>query len=88
MQEFISIWFREIIIALTIVGVIGISSYLINSFRRKAKVDADIHKKIWRISKAVIVFAKLIDSQIEQKHPDVKSELEDVVKEIIESNGD
>ena len=66
---------------------IGVGGFLANSFRKHLGVVAEIQKTQWRIAKAIILMAKMIDDQVEREHPKTNSELEDIVRELLKSNG-
>ena len=86
MEFLIDLW-REIIF--TIVIAIGVSVFAwvrkkVKNTESNAKEIEKLRKFRWRITKTVIIMAKLIDSQTEKAHEGTVSELEEVVKELLE----
>ena len=86
MEFLIDLW-REIIF--TIVIAIGVSVFAwvrkkVKNTESNAKEIEKLRKFRWRITKTVIIMAKLIDLQTEKAHEGTVSELEEVVKELLE----
>ena len=47
-----------------------------------------LRKAFWRVSKAVVIMAKILDDQTEKSHPELNPALEEIVDELLkESNG-
>ena len=86
-MEFLNDLWREIIF--TIVIAIGVSVFAwvrkkVKNTESNAKEIEKLRKFRWRITKTVIIMAKLIDLQTEKAHEGTVSELEEVVKELLE----
>ena len=65
---------------------------------KKAKEMADyeeikkqielLRKAFWRVSKTVVIMAKILDDQTEKNHPELNPMLEEITEELLnESNG-
>lgn len=87
MFEFIETLWKEIIIAV----ILGLGSLVVHYFKKRSDAMKEIKKEIinlrkfkWRITKAIIIFAKLLDAKTEELHSDVSSELEEIVKELLD----
>ena len=90
METFLDSLWQEIIVGIVIATVLGLFGLIWKHLKKRneeldfiKKELAILRKRQWRVAKAVIIFAKLEDEKIE-KHHDTSSELEEVVKEIIE----
>lgn len=94
METFLDSLWEEIIVAIVVAGVLALLGIIRNHLKKRSE-DLDfikkeieiLRKRQWRVAKAVIIFAKLEDEKIE-KHHDTSSELEEIVKEIIELDED
>lgn len=57
---------------------------------QKAKTEEiwreEIQKSIWRINKTIIILTKILDDFTMKHHPDLTSNLEDIVSEILREN--
>jgi hypothetical protein len=47
----------------------------------------DLRKRSYRIEKTLIILAKLQEDVVERTHPELKTEWEDIVKELLKGNG-
>ncbi len=65
---------------------------------KKAKEDADyaeikrqislLRKAVWRISKTMVIMAKMLDDQTEKTHPELSPIIEEITSELLkEDNG-
>lgn len=77
-----------LIIVATIVA--GISGYIASVFKRKAdRADRleqqieDLCKRLYRFEKAFIILVKMQEEQISKSHPELKTDWEDIVKELL-----
>ena len=43
--------------------------------------------KVYRIEKAMVILAKLQEDVVERIHPELKTEWEEIVKELLSGNG-
>ena len=87
MLEFIELLWKEIIIAI----ILGLGSLVVHYVKKRADTMKKVQEEIinlrkfkWRITKAIIIFAKLLDAKTEELHSDVSSELEEIVKELLD----
>jgi len=47
-----------------------------------------LRKAFWRVSKTVVIMAKMLDDQTEKSHPELNPMLEEIAEELLkESNG-
>ena len=47
----------------------------------------DLKKAVWRLTKTVLILAKLVDKNTRRAHPELDTELEDIARELLSSNG-
>ena len=94
METFLDTLWEEIVTAMVIAGVLALLGIIYNHLKKRnenldfiKKEITTLRKRQWRVAKAVIIFAKLEDEKTE-KHHDTSSELEEVVREIIELDTD
>ena len=87
MLEFIETLWKEIII----VVLLCLGSLMVHYLKKRVDTVKEVQKEIislrkfkWRITKAIIIFAKLLDAKTEELHSDVSSELEEIVKELLD----
>ncbi len=84
------------ILLYTVLGALisgGVASLFV-WLKRRAQNKEDHHddvenlkKSVWRLNKTVIILAKLLDEKGKKAHPEISSELEEIAKELLESNG-
>ena len=81
-----------IIIGLAITGVTGT---IVGYFRTRSKCLremqkdlSDMSKRNFRIEKAIIILARMIDEQTDKAHPELNTDLDGLIKEILRSNND
>jgi|TARA_R110002110_G_scaffold113247_4_gene281060 hypothetical protein len=81
-----------IIIGLTITGISG---GIIGFFRTRSKCLQKmsehievLSKRSFRIEKAIIILARMIDEQTDKAHPELHTDLDGLIKEILRSNND
>jgi len=70
-------------------GVGGFSFWLKKRGNKKAKhIDdvADLKKAVWRLTKTVLILAKLSDKYTKRAHPDLSLELEEIARELLSAN--
>jgi|LWDU01.1.fsa_nt_gi biopolymer transport protein ExbB/TolQ len=93
MVEFLSTVPQTIL--LIIVGLLTTTVFtgMIGFFRKKTiclqKLANDIdslQKRSYRIEKALIILVKLQEEQVKATHPEIATDWEDIVKELIESD--
>ena len=73
-----------------IVAIIGVLTYFMNYFRVKSKDSKKLGEKLLKLSnrqnnlqKVFVLMAKLIDDQSKRAHPEVHTELEGIIKEML-----
>lgn len=81
-----------IIIGLAITGITG---SIIGYFRTKSKCIQKMNDKIdiiskrsFRIEKAIIILARMIDEQTDKAHPELHTDLDGLIKEILRSSNE
>lgn len=81
-----------IIIGLTITGIAG---SVLGYFRTRSKClremqkdISDMSKRNFRIEKAIIILARMVDEQTDKVHPDLNTDLDGLIKEILRSGDD
>ena len=86
-MEFIADNIITVTIAVAITTVVG---GIIAYFKKKVgcleqiRDDIiDMRKREWRIEKTLIILAKLQEDVIEKTHPELKTEWEEIVKELL-----
>jgi formiminotetrahydrofolate cyclodeaminase len=77
---------------LIIVGTIvaGLTGYVASLFRAKKEKEEkleqqieDLCKRLYRFEKAFIILVKMQEDAIEKSHPELQTDWEDVVKELL-----
>ena len=81
-----------IIIGLAITGIAG---SILGYFRTRSKClremqkdISDMSKRNFRIEKAIIILARMVDEQTDKVHPDLNTDLDGLIKEILRSGDD
>ena len=81
-----------IIIGLTITGIAG---SILGYFRTRSKClremqkdISDMSKRNFRIEKAIIILARMVDEQTDKAHPELNTDLDGLIKEILRSGDD
>ena len=68
----------------------GIGGIVLWIKRKKEKDDIhhktmdDLSKQVWRIEKALLILVKLLDKQIKKSHPELESDLSDIIDELLQ----
>jgi hypothetical protein len=68
-------------------GIVGYFNKRTNCLKTLAGDIEELNKRSYRIEKAMIILAKLQEDVIERTHPELKTEWEDIVKELLHGNG-
>lgn len=76
----------EVVTALLTATLLGVGTGIVAYFRKIQKTNSDLCKKVERLQKTIIVLAKVIDSQVKQAHPDQESELDELVRELLDDD--
>ena len=86
-------------IIVTVVG--GIVLQLWNSRRKRieeekraekerleaqAKARLKLQKEIWRLRKTILIIDKILDDQLNKKHPELTANLEDIATELLKQS--
>ena len=71
------------LIVISIAATTGIGA-LVAFFRNMRQCITRLSKRTWRIQKTLIIMAKMIDTQTNKQHPEVESDLDELVKEMLE----
>lgn len=81
-----------IIIGLAITGIAG---SVLGYFRTRSKClremqkdISDMSKRNFRIEKAIIILARMVDEQTDKAHPELNTDLDGLIKEILRSGDD
>jgi len=86
-MEFIADNIITVTIAVAITTVVGgITAYFKKKVGCLEQIRDDIidmRKREWRIEKTLIILAKLQEDVIEKTHPELKTEWEEIVKELL-----
>jgi hypothetical protein len=76
-------------------AITAISGAIIGHFRTKSKCLQSmsehievLSKRSFRIEKAIIILARMIDEQTDKAHPELHTDLDGLIKEILRSNND
>ena len=68
----------------------GLTAYFrqrTSCLKKIAEEVGDLQKRSYRIEKAMIILAKLQEDVVERIHPELKTEWEEIVKELLSGNG-
>ena len=68
----------------------GLTAYFrqrTSCLKKIADEVSDLQKRSYRIEKAMIILAKLQEDVVERIHPELKTEWEEIVKELLSGNG-
>ena len=68
-------------------GIAGYFKKRTNCLQKVADDMEDMKKRAYRIEKALIILTKMQDDVIEKTHPELKTEWEEIVKELLSNNG-
>lgn len=81
-----------IIIGLAITGITGT---IVGYFRTRSKCLREMQKDLsemskrnFRIEKAIIILARMVDEQTDKAHPELNTDLDGLIKEILRSGND
>lgn len=76
-----------IIVTAGFTGITGYFKKRTNCLQKVADEVEDLRKRSYRIEKTLIILAKLQEDVVERTHPELKTEWEDIVKELLKGNG-
>jgi hypothetical protein len=80
-----------VIITLVITSAFGgLTAYFrqrTSCLKKIADQVSDLEKRSYRIEKAIIILAKLQEDVVQRSHPELKTEWEEIVKELLSGNG-
>ena len=68
----------------------GLTAYFrqrTSCLKKIADEVSDLQKRSYRIEKAMVILAKLQEDVVERIHPELKTEWEEIVKELLSGNG-
>ena len=68
----------------------GLTAYFrqrTSCLKKIADEVSDLQKRSYRIEKAMIILAKLQEDVVQRSHPELKTEWEAIVKELLSGNG-
>ena len=82
-------------VILIVIGIFlsGLAASFIGKFKRRqdclekiAKNVEELNKRSYRIEKTIIILAKLQEDTISKTHPELKTEWEEIVKELLDTD--
>ena len=82
-------------VVLIVIGIFlsGLAASFIGKFKRRqdclekiAKNVEELNKRSYRIEKTIIILAKLQEDTISKTHPELKTEWEEIVKELLDTD--
>jgi hypothetical protein len=82
-------------VILIVIGIFlsGLAASFIGKFKRRqdclekiAKNVEELNKRSYRIEKTIIILAKLQEDTISRTHPELKTEWEGIVKELLDTD--
>ena len=82
-------------VILIVIGIFlsGLAASFIGKFKRRqdclekiAKNVEELNKRSYRIEKTIIILAKLQEDTISRTHPELKTEWEEIVKELLDTD--
>ena len=82
-------------VILIVIGIFlsGLAASFIGKFKKRqdclekiAKNVEELNKRSYRIEKTIIILAKLQEDTIGKTHPELKTEWEDIVKELLDTD--
>ena len=82
-------------VILIVIGIFlsGLAASFIGKFRRRqdclekiARNVEELNKRSYRIEKTIIILAKLQEDTISRTHPELKTEWEEIVKELLDTD--
>ena len=80
MENLFTSIFEPIIIA----AILGVGSGLVAFFRKMSNTQKDLCETVQRLQKTIIILAKAVDRQSNRLHPESNSELDELVKELLD----
>ena len=81
---------------LIVIGIVcsGVAGIVGGFFKKRTdklneteKEVEELRKRCWRIEKTIIILTKIEEDQIEQTHPELRTEGEELVRELLKGNG-
>ena len=82
-------------VILIVIGIFlsGLAASFIGKFRKRqdclekiARNVEELNKRSYRIEKTIIILAKLQEDTISRTHPELKTEWEEIVKELLDTD--
>ncbi len=68
-------------------GIIGYFKKRTNCLQKVADEVEELRKRSYRIEKTLVILAKLQEDVVQRSHPELKTEWEEIVKELLKGNG-
>ncbi len=78
--------YSDILLVVIGIAITSGAGALIAFFRNMKICISKLNKRTWRIQKTLILMAKMIDTQTNKQHPGIGSDLDDLVKEMLEED--
>jgi len=71
---------------IVLIIVVGVGTGIVGYFRKISQNQDDICDTMNRLQRTVVILAKAIDKQTNRAHPEADSELDDLVKTLLDKN--
>lgn len=79
-------WLTTLLPEIMLIVAVAVGTGIVGYFRKIAKTQGDLCNQVQRLQKTVVVLAKAIDRQTNRAHPEADSELDDLVKTLLDKN--
>lgn len=76
--------FNSMIEPLLLVVMIAIGTGVVTFFKKMSKTQKDLCERVTMLQKTLIILAKAVDRQTIRAHPDSDSDLDDLVKDMLD----
>ena len=80
MLEILDTIYQEAVIAIALGTGSGVLAY----FRKISRTQKNLCETVERLQKTIIILAKAVDRQSNRLHPEVNSDFDDLVKELLD----
>jgi len=76
--------FTSLIEPILLTIVIAIGGGVFTFFKKMSKTQKDLCERVTMLQKTLIILAKAVDRQTNRSHPESNSDLDDLVKELLD----
>jgi hypothetical protein len=87
LMENILIVLIGIIVTAGFTGITGYFKKRTNCLQKVAEEVEELRKRSYRIEKTLVILTKLQEDVVQRSHPELKTEWEEIVKELLKGNG-